>query len=95
MPSIKALVAAVYAAWGKRAEALKLTDEVSDPPRATPFSIATIYAMLGENDDAFEWLDRACHARSFDLVSLKVSPAFDKIRSDPRYEDLLVRVGFA
>jgi len=57
--------------------------------------IAGIYAALGETDRAVEWLNRAYHGRSFQLVSLKVDPTLDNLRSDPRFQDLLDRVGLA
>ena len=47
----------------------------------------------GENDRAFELLNNAYQARSFQLVSLKVDPSFDNIHSDPRFQDLLRLVG--
>jgi adenylate cyclase len=92
--SIKALKGFVYAVWGKRNKALKMIEEVSDPPAASPYSIAGIYAALGQSDQAFQCLNRAHAARSFQMVSLKVDPSFDNIRSDPRFEDFLRRVGF-
>lgn len=92
-PSIKALMAYAYAAWGKRTEALRMIEEVISPPAATPYSIAGVYAVLRENDLAFEWLEKAYEGRSFQLVSLKVDPSLDNIRSDPRFWDLLRRVG--
>jgi TolB-like protein/Tfp pilus assembly protein PilF len=91
--SITALKAYAYAAWGKRNEALQAIEEASTPPAATPYSIASVYAELGDKDLAFEWLEKAYLTRSFQFVSLKVDPSFDKIRSDPRFADLLNRVG--
>jgi len=48
--------------------------------------------MLGDKNQAFEWLDKAYQTRS-NLGFLKVDPIFDPIRSDPRYADLLHRMG--
>lgn len=93
--SIRTLEAWVYASWGKRSEAMKAIEEVSNSPGATPYSIAVIHAALDETDRAFELLNHAYQARSFQLVSLKVDPSFDRIRTDVRYHDLLVRVGLA
>lgn len=60
-----------------------------------PFNIrAQALSKLGENDKAFEILEAALNARYSGMVWLKVSPEFDSIRSDPRYQDLLRRVGF-
>ena len=57
--------------------------------------MATIFAGLGEKDKAFDYLNRAFHERSFKLLSdLKADPAIDNLRSDPRFQDLVRRVGF-
>lgn len=92
--SIKAMIGYAYAASGKTFEALELAGEVSTLSGAPPFYIAAIYATLGEKDQAFEWLEKAYSARSFELVGLKVNPGVDQLRSDPRFNDLLSRVGF-
>ncbi|MGH9755415.1 MAG: TPR end-of-group domain-containing protein, partial [Blastocatellia bacterium] len=57
--------------------------------------IAAIYTGLGENDQAFEWLEHAYLDRSGWMIYLKVEPMLDSLRSDPRFIDLLRRVGFA
>lgn len=49
--------------------------------------------MAGEKDKAFEWLAKAYQEHDSGLVLLKVEPEFDNIRSDPRYADLLRRIG--
>jgi hypothetical protein len=55
--------------------------------------IANVYVALGQTENAFEWLERAYEQREYILTTLNVSPAFDPIRGDPRFEDLLRRVG--
>jgi tetratricopeptide (TPR) repeat protein len=92
--NIKAVKGLVFAAAGQKAEALKTIEEVSKPPAATSYNIARIYAALGENDRAFECLDSAYRERSPEIVSLKVDPSFDDLHSDPRFQNLLARVGF-
>ncbi|PYS63056.1 MAG: hypothetical protein DMF76_07490, partial [Acidobacteria bacterium] len=57
------------------------------------FSMAAIYAELGRKDEAFAWLEKAYRERSPGFVDLKVQPTLDSLRSDPRYIDLLRRVG--
>lgn len=52
-----------------------------------------IYAALGERDEAFAWLSKAYDDNSTWLIELKVEPAWDNLRSDPRFESLLDRVG--
>lgn len=91
--SIKILTALVYARCGQATEALQLVERVSRLPEASPYSIAGVYAALGEADQAFAFLNRAYQARSFQLVSLNVDPGLDGIRTDPRFDDLLRRIG--
>ena len=57
------------------------------------FNIALIYIALGEVDLAFEWLDKAYDERSSWLVSLKIEPLLDSLRSDPRFAALVSRIG--
>jgi len=63
------------------------------PPPA--YQIAAIYIALGEVQQAFSWLEKAYEQRSSFLRWLKVDPRFDPVRSDPRFLDLLRRVGLA
>jgi serine/threonine-protein kinase len=56
-------------------------------------TVAVLYGQLGEKDKAFEWLERAYAERSDGLSLLKVDPWYDPLRSDPRFTDLLRRVG--
>jgi serine/threonine protein kinase/Tfp pilus assembly protein PilF len=58
-----------------------------------PATIASDHALIGEKDVAFAWLEKAYAERSARISYLKVSPAFDSLRSDPRYPDLLRRMG--
>jgi TolB-like protein/thioredoxin-like negative regulator of GroEL len=55
--------------------------------------VAAVYAALGEKERAFEWLERAYEERTTWMVYLGTSPQFDSLRSDPRFADLLRRVG--
>ncbi len=57
-----------------------------------PFEIAMLYIRAGKNDKAFEWLERAVEAHDPNTISL-VMPIFDSLRNDPRFEDLLRRIG--
>ena len=60
-----------------------------------PASIAGNYALLGEKDRAFAWLEKAYAEKSGFLPFVKSSPLFDSLRSDPRYADLLKRMGLS
>jgi eukaryotic-like serine/threonine-protein kinase len=89
-------LAHVYALSGKRAEAQKTLaelQEISKQRYVAPASIAIIYAALGDKDQAFAWLEKADKARDVMLARLKVDPRFDSLRSDPRFADLLRRIG--
>jgi hypothetical protein len=62
---------------------------------ASPYTMATIYAGLGENEKAFQFLEKAYSEKSLDLPSsLKSDQLLDSLRSDPRFQDLLRRVGW-
>ena len=55
--------------------------------------IAMLYGPLGQNDQAFAWLEKAYRDHSPDIVILKSYPLFDPLRSDLRFADLMRRVG--
>jgi tetratricopeptide (TPR) repeat protein len=58
-----------------------------------PTWVAYVYIALAEKDQAFAWLEKAYSQRHVDLTSLKAAPLWDAIRSDPRFADLVRRVG--
>jgi TolB-like protein/DNA-binding winged helix-turn-helix (wHTH) protein/Tfp pilus assembly protein PilF len=60
-----------------------------------PIIIAWAYLGLGDKNQAFVWLEKAYVQHSTELVSIKVSPACDVLRGDPRFQDLLRRIGLA
>jgi eukaryotic-like serine/threonine-protein kinase len=59
------------------------------------YSMARLYARLGDNQQALEWLQKAYDKHSDYLVLLKVDPMFDETRSDPRFAELMRKIGFA
>jgi TolB-like protein/DNA-binding winged helix-turn-helix (wHTH) protein/Flp pilus assembly protein TadD len=63
--------------------------------RVDPGAIVWAYLGTGNKDQAFAYLEKAYQQHSNTIVTLKVEPGFDPLRSDPRYEDLLRRVGLA
>jgi len=59
----------------------------------SPYIIARLYADLGDKEQAFQWLDTAYREHDFLLVGLATQFQFDPLRSDPRFENLLRRIG--
>jgi hypothetical protein len=49
---------------------------------------------MGETDEAFSWLEKACEEGVSDLIYMKVDPFLDNLRPDPRFSDLMNSVGF-
>lgn len=91
-----AALARSYALSGKRAEAEKILaelQEISKQRYVSPTSVALIYAGLGEIDQAFGWLEKAEKGHDGILVRINVDPRFDRLRSDPRLNDLERRLG--
>lgn len=89
-------LAVTYARMGKTAEARNILQELLAAARqryVAPEAVATIYASLGEKDQAFAWLEKSYEARSGSLTWTPASPAFDPLRSDPRFPELQEKLG--
>jgi len=80
-------------ARGALKRVIALEEEQAKRVYVDPAWIASDYAVLGERDAAFTWLEKAYAEKSNFLSYLKVAPKFDSLRSDPRYADLLRRMG--
>jgi TolB-like protein/DNA-binding winged helix-turn-helix (wHTH) protein/Tfp pilus assembly protein PilF len=92
---ISALVWA-YVRGGRRADALQLLEELKRRKRAGYIPAAAMvnsYLALGDKDEAFAWFELACREHSNLLKFIKVFPPFDPVRGDPRFQDLIRRVG--
>jgi serine/threonine protein kinase/tetratricopeptide (TPR) repeat protein len=95
-PGLKASVGHAYAKMGDRAAALAVLGELerlAAEKRGTPFGEALIYTALGDRERAFQKLQQACDQRSYWIPLIKIDRRFDDLRSDPRYPDLLRRMG--
>ncbi len=97
-PWIWASMAYVYGRAGKPAQARRAIEKLEllnrrHPIDPAPFVMA--FTGIGDNDQAFAWLDRAIAARSPSLAALKVDPIYDPLRMDPRFQPLLHTVGLA
>src|SRR5271154_4336128 len=93
-PAFIANLARAYVASGRRNEAVKLLGDLkrrSNPGYSNASEIAVIYASLGDRDQAMNWLEKGYEERFNPGVLLR--PGFDPLRSDPRFQDLLHRIG--
>jgi TolB-like protein/Tfp pilus assembly protein PilF len=95
-PALSATKAYIYARAGRRGEAMKLLRELKtlaahEP--VSPVSIARIYIGLGDKEQALVWLGKAYEERSDHLLHVGADPAFDPLRSDPRFDELLRGIG--
>jgi DNA-binding winged helix-turn-helix (wHTH) protein/TolB-like protein len=94
-PLMMSLLGHAYAVSGNRAEAQRILVELGQQKQryVSPYTVATIYAGLGEKDQAFKWLEKAFEERDIWLMNLKVDPLFKSIRSEARFTSLLQRIG--
>jgi tetratricopeptide (TPR) repeat protein len=95
-PQVLGTLGHVFAASGKRDEALTTLDEmkqISKQRYVAAYSFALVYAGLGKQDEAFQWLEQSYRDHDSSITRLKVDPLFDSLRSDPRFAELTRRVG--
>ena len=91
-----AFLAIVLASAGEKAEARAMVEGILQMAKEryiSPVWIARLYAALGETDHAFEWLQTAYDTRSDHLLHLNISPYYDNLRADPRFQALLKKIG--
>jgi eukaryotic-like serine/threonine-protein kinase len=97
-PMALAYVGNVLARTGERSRALQVLEQLKSASKQRyvySLGLARVYAGLGDKDRAFVWLEKAYEERSTALYFLKVDPIWDPLRSDPRFNDLLRRIGLA
>lgn len=95
-PDEPASLALAYAQSGNKAAARKILDELKQQSKRkyiAPSVFASLHGALGESDQAFAWFDKAYEERDNLIILLKVEPMFDQFRSDPRFTNLLRRIG--
>jgi TolB-like protein/DNA-binding winged helix-turn-helix (wHTH) protein/Flp pilus assembly protein TadD len=96
---VRGALGRVYGLAGRRAEARRVLQQLirdrAGPKYVAADDIAAVHIGLGETDHAFAWLRRACEERATALVNLKVDPAFDGLRGDRRFADLLRCAGLS
>lgn len=94
---IETYLAYPFCRIGKRSEVLEWIDtweHMSAQGHVESFLMALMNAQAGNRDKAFIWLERAFEERSVNMPFLKVHPLLETLRSDPRFQDLVRRVGF-
>jgi serine/threonine protein kinase/tetratricopeptide (TPR) repeat protein len=95
---IKAEIGCVQVLLGKQSEAYAIIKELRDRSALEyldPTLIAWIYIALGDKDQAFAWLEKGYQERAGNIPWLHVDPKYAPLKSDPRYADLLRRIGIA
>ena len=95
-PGSTAFVGYAHALSGQRSQAVRVLDQLgaTSKQRYVPaLSFAVVYVGLGENEQAFLWLEKAYVERTNSLAYLKVDATWDPLRSDPRFADLVRRIG--
>jgi serine/threonine-protein kinase len=97
-PEVVASLGHAYAVAGRTGDAQKVLsdlDEIARDRYVLPYFRAAVYTGLGDKDQAFAWLERAFEERHPGLVLVNIDPRFDSLRSDPRFADLIRRLGIA
>jgi len=95
-PGALGVLGMCYGLAGRKVEANKTLVELLELSRrryVTPVVMVHVYIGLGDQDRAFAWLEKAYQERSNLMAFLKVEPIADPLRSDPRFDDLLRRLG--
>jgi tetratricopeptide (TPR) repeat protein len=93
---LSAMLVYAYAVAGRRSEAEKELERLkhdSKHDHVDPVCFVVGYLGLGNNEQAFAWLEREYTEHSVGLTAMKVNPLYDPLRSDPRFVDLMRRVG--
>jgi TolB-like protein/Tfp pilus assembly protein PilF len=96
-PTFLAWLAEAYAAGGyfdEAQEIMRELEQTSTQRYVMRYQIARICAALGKKEEALQWLEIGYRERDPWTVALKVEPRFDDLRSDPRFQDLMVRMNF-
>jgi serine/threonine-protein kinase len=97
-PTTQAKLAHVLAASGRVEEARRTLDDLLALPQrsgVTPYEIAVIYSLMGDLDEAFQWLSRAEREHAVGLTYVGVDPHLDNLRADPRMQEFMQRIGLS
>ena len=95
-PMMRAALAQTFGAAGKKEKAIEILDDLTKLAKqkyVAPYFFAGIHVGLGENDRAIECLEKSYEEHSHWLIYLHMDPGLDTLRSNPRFRDLLQRIG--
>ena len=96
-PLVLAMSGGVYAQVGEKEKARRVLATLADITKrryVCPYEVGDVHIGIGDNDEAFRWLEKGFRDRSACMPFTKVDPRLDPLRSDPRYADLVRRIGF-
>jgi len=96
-PLVLGSLSGVYAVSGNKGEAEKQVKELielSQKRYVCAYELATAHVALGKYEEAFQWLEKAYRDRASCMPYLRMDPRFDPLHADPRFQDLVRRVGF-
>ncbi len=94
-PDTQSYLGAAYTKAGEREKARAILRRLETGKEyVSPERLAVLHVALGEREQAFALFERAYAAHDHQLIFLGVEPEFDLLRSDPRFTDLMRRVGF-
>jgi TolB-like protein len=96
IPSILGALGQTYGLWGKQEKARAILAELGKAAKrryVNSTCFALVHLGLGEKREAMQWLETGCARREVAIASLKVHPAYDGLRTEPGFEELLRRVG--
>jgi hypothetical protein len=74
-------------------ERLRLVQERAKTRPVDPYNFAHLYIKLGQKDEAFVWLEKTLEAGHPGAIHFKIEPAYDFLRDDPRYAELIRKIG--
>jgi serine/threonine protein kinase/tetratricopeptide (TPR) repeat protein len=95
-PLMRAALAQTFGTAGRKQEALQMLDDLINPAKkryVAPYFMAGIHVGLGENDRAIDYLEESFEEHGHWLLYLHMDPGMDALRDNPRFQDLLLRVG--
>jgi len=87
-PGFRAALGRMLALIGRQAEAMKILDEMVELAKkryVAPFDLALLHIAMGMRDEGLAWLEKAVQDRGIEVISLKVDPRLESVRSDPRF----------